>query len=164
MRVDTTANVVSRLSGAAVVAMAALWVGGCMARSPVSIMSRPTVAKVSAAPIARLESKAIDDGVALVGQRNYAEAEMQFRRAEVWYRAEGDTVRTAECLFWLGFCWEKQGRRAEAGQQYKKVIRDYPKTPAARQAAGRLRRMPVPGVSGSRRSGVPTAPVWRGGR
>lgn len=93
--------------------------------------------------VARLESKAIDDGVALVGERRYAEAEIQFRRAVAWFEAEGDRDHAAECLFWIGFCQEKQGRAVEARGQYDKLIHDYPGTAAARQAAERMGRLPA---------------------
>jgi len=96
------------------------------------------------APVAPLESKVIDDGVVLVGRRRYAEAEMKFSRAQVWFHAEGDKGRAAECLFWIGFCREKRGKAGEARKKYEQLIRDYRATPAARQAAERMRRLPAP--------------------
>ena len=98
-----------------------------------------------------LGSKTIDEGVVLIGERRYAEAEMKFRRVEVWFQAEGDKARTAECLFWIGFCREKQGRTAEARGQYDKLIRDYPGTGAARQATERRSRLPAPQPPKTRR-------------
>ncbi len=106
-------------------------------------LPRPAVMNAPPAPVARMESKAIDEGVGLVGERRYAEAEMKFRRVEVWFQAEGDKARAAECLFWIGFCREKQGRTVEARGQYDKLIRDYPGTAAARQATERMGRLPA---------------------
>jgi len=145
MRADPRANVAACLRIAAAMAAVAQAVtsAGCAMESPGILMPRPAAMKAQPAPVARMSSKAIDEGVALIGERRYAEAEMKFRRVQVWFQAEGDKARTAECLFWIGFCREKQGRTAEAREQYDKLIRDYPGTGAARQASERMGRLPA---------------------
>jgi TolA-binding protein len=84
-----------------------------------------------------------DEAVGLVSELKYPEAEIKFRQSLVWFQAAGDKDRSAECMFWIGFCREKQGQAAEARVQYDKVIRDYPGTPAASMAAQRMGRLPA---------------------
>lgn len=141
MQADTRAKIVACMSAIAASVLAAL-AGGCSMSMPGASLSRSPTVKVPPAPVVGPESKAIDEGVALIAERKYVEAEVQFRRVEVWYRAEGDRGRTAECLFWIGFCREKQGRTVEAREQYKSIIRKYPRTAAAGQATSRLGRLP----------------------
>jgi tetratricopeptide (TPR) repeat protein len=92
------------------------------------------------------EVPSFDSAVDLASKLKYPQAEIEFRRSLVWVQAAGDKDRSAECLFWIGFCQEKQGRSAEARAQYDKVIRDYPGTPASRMAAERMGRLPAPPV------------------
>jgi len=149
MQDDTRAEIGACMSAIGAIVLGAL-AGGCSMKMPEVGLSRSPAGKgsptqqVPPVPVVGPESKAIDDGVVLLAERKYAEAEKQFRRAEVWYRAEGDRDRTAECLFWIGFCREKQGRTVEARRQYKSVIGKYAKTTAAVQARFRLGRLPDP--------------------
>ena len=89
------------------------------------------------------DRSAFDDGVALVAELKYAEAERRFARVAEWFQATGDDVRASETLFWQGFCREKLGRGDEAWQTYQLLMARYPRTAAARQAAERMRRLPV---------------------
>ena len=85
-----------------------------------------------------------EEGVSLVSQLKYAEAERKFFTALEWYEAAGDRPRTAETKFWLAFCYEKQGRIPEAEELYNHILKKHGKTPAARQAAERMGRLPAP--------------------
>ncbi len=127
---------------------AALLAGGCMAANLQSPVWRPPATK------AAMEQRVVPPGVApfdeavvLVSELKYPDAEIKFRRSLVWFQAAGDKDRSAECLFWIGFCQEKQGRTAEARGQYEKLVRDYPGTPAGRIAAERMGRLPAAPVS-----------------
>ena len=85
---------------------------------------------------------AFEEGIALAADLKYAEAQAKFRQVLAWYRATNDRARTAETLFWLGYCCEKQGRSADARDAYVQLVREHPSLPAARQASARLRRLP----------------------
>jgi len=126
---------------------AALMAGGCSMGMP-SRMGRfaPPAGAVPDKKVAFPEVPSFDSAIDLVSKLKYPQAEIEFRRSLVWVQAAGDKDRSAECLFWIGFCQEKQGRSAEARVQYDKVIRDYPGTPAGRMAA-------------VRRDGLPAAPA-----
>jgi tetratricopeptide (TPR) repeat protein len=123
---------------------AALTAGGCSvpgAQSPA--WRSPTTDVAMEQPAVPPAAVPFDEAVGLVSQLKYPEAEIKFRRSLVWFQAAGDKDRSAECLFWIGFCQEKQGRTAEARGQYEKSFRDYPGTPAARLAAERMGRLPA---------------------
>jgi tetratricopeptide (TPR) repeat protein len=90
------------------------------------------------------DTAAFEEGVSLASQLKYAEAEQKFSTVLGWYEAAGDRPRAAETKFWLAFCQEKQGRTAEAKGLYSHILRKYRDTPAARQAAERLNRLPAP--------------------
>ena len=85
-----------------------------------------------------------EEGISLVSQLKYAEAERKFFNVLEWYEAAGDRPRTAETKFWLAFCYEKQGRIPEAEELYNHILKKHGKTPAARQAAERMGRLPAP--------------------
>ncbi len=87
-----------------------------------------------------------DAAVALVADLEYEKATAEFARLLRPLEDAGDATRTAETLFWLGYCCEKRGRRDDAGAFYDRVINEHPQAPAARQAAARLARLrPPPG-------------------
>jgi len=122
---------------------AALMVGGCSA-APGRMAWRPPSADAAMEPRVVPPGVApFDEAVALVSELKYPDAEVKFRQSLLWFQAVGDKDRSAECMFWLGFCQEKQGRAAEARVQYDKVIRDYSGTPASRMAAERMGRLPA---------------------
>ena len=143
MPADRRASFAGRLCIAASIA-AALMAGGCSAQAPGRMAWRPPSA--DAAMAQRVVPPGVapfDEAVALVSELKYPEAEIKFRQSLVWFQAAGDRDRSAECLFWIGFCQEKQGRTAEARGQYEKLVRDYPGTPAGRMAAERMGRLPA---------------------
>jgi hypothetical protein len=89
-------------------------------------------------------SAEFDEAVTLITEAKYQDAEAKLNRLLPLYRRVGDGGRTAETLFWLGFCAEKQGRTAEAAQQYREVVKDLPQTPACPHAARRLEALLAP--------------------
>ena len=123
---------------------AALMAGGCSAANSQSMAWRSPATEAAIAPRVVPPGVApFDEAVALVSELKYPEAEIKFRQSLVWFQAAGDKDRSAECIFWIGFCQEKHGRTAEARVQYDKVIRDYSGTPASRMAAERMGRLPA---------------------
>ncbi len=46
-------------------------------------------------------------------------------------------------MFWLGYCYEKLQQTKDAAILYKRLVGKYSQTPAARQAAERLSRLPT---------------------
>ena len=80
----------------------------------------------------------------LVAELDYAKAIAELARLQRDFDSVGDEEHSAETLFWLGYCYEKRQRREEAVAFYTRVVSTYSHTPAARQAAERLGRMPEP--------------------
>lgn len=150
MPADRTANCVP-LARWTVALAAALLVGGCSVRprypSSVDTVRREVSPRVTpAAPAAAMPN--FDEAVALASDLKYAEAEAKFRQLAVWSESAGYRDRTAECVFWIGFCEEKQGRLREARARYDETMRRFPDTSASRMAAERLRRLATaPGPS-----------------
>ncbi len=91
-----------------------------------------------ATPAAVQTSAEFDEAVTLITDAKYAEAEVKLNRLLPLYKRSGDGRRTAETLYWLGFCSEKQGRIGTAIQLYQEVIKDYPDTPACPHATRHL--------------------------
>lgn len=85
--------------------------------------------------------KNFDQALALVAQLCYDEAADRLSPLVETFDAAGDPARAAEAMFWLAYCHEKQGRTDRAASLYQNVIRSFPATPAARQAADRLTRL-----------------------
>jgi len=113
---------------------AALAVAGCQARlSPEALQSRAASAQ---------NEKAFDEAMGLAMQLKYQEAPDRFEAVFPRLHAAGDTAGAAEAMFWIGFCYEKQGRKAQAAEWYKRVVRAYLWEPAASEAAKRLTRLP----------------------
>jgi len=54
------------------------------------------------------------------------------------YQRAGKVSRTAECLFWNGYCYEKTDHRDRAVALYESVVEDYAQTRSARSARRRL--------------------------
>ncbi len=143
MPADRQADFARRLPIALAVA-AALMAGGCSTPNYQGMSWRPPAADAAITPqVAPPGVAPFDEAVSLVSELRYPEAEIKFRRSQVWFQAAGDKDRSAECMFWIGFCQEKQGRTAEARVQYEKSIREYPGTPAGRMAADRISRLPA---------------------
>ena len=85
--------------------------------------------------------KDLDEVIALVAQLRYDEAADRLSPLVETFDAAGDPARAAEAMFWLAYCQEKRGRTDPAASLYQNVIRSFPGTPAARQAADRLSRL-----------------------
>jgi len=144
----------ARLLVALAAAIVPLLAGGCSVASYYSAREQPAPAPARSAPAPIVPSVApparellspeapdIDAAVALASNLRYVEAEARFRQMGVWYAAAGQSDRAAECVFWTGFCLEKQGRIPEARTQYDKAMQKYPNTIASRMSAERLRRL-----------------------
>jgi len=120
----------------------ALLAGGCMAEYqglPFPGSARQRSDQIP--PPTALSTPDFDEAVALASDLKYAEAELKFRQLAAWSEGAGYRDRAAECVFWIGFCLEKQGRLPEARAQYDKVMGGYPGTSAAGMAADRLKRL-----------------------
>jgi hypothetical protein len=142
MPADRRASFAGRLCIAGCVA-AALMAGGCSVPNRMALFS-PSAEAAMNPPVVPPVPPGVapfDEAVALVSELKYPEAEIKFRQSLVWFQAAGDRDRSAECMFWIGFCQEKHGRTAEARGQYEKLVRDYPGTPAGRMAAERMGRL-----------------------
>ena len=85
-----------------------------------------------------------DAAVARVSDLKYAEAEAAFLELIPRLESSGAWTHAAEAIFWLGFCQEKDGRGDQARATYRRLQRVYPGTPAATQAAERLKRLAAP--------------------
>jgi len=119
-----------------VLAAAAALLAGCAARPPL----RSVDWAAGEAPAAA-SARDVDDlnrAVAAMLDEEYARAAVMLLELGPRFEALGDDRRAAECLFWLGFCREKQGRTSEAAEFYRRVLSEHPDQPAARQAADRL--------------------------
>ena len=90
------------------------------------------------------QAAALEQAVALVTELRYDEAIEKLRFLLPALQASGDTQRTAEAMFWIGFCHERQSRFDQATVWYRRTVNDYPDTPAAEQARQRLPRLESP--------------------
>ena len=79
-----------------------------------------------------------DNAVVLATDLKYAEAEAKLSQLLPIFEAASDHRRSAETMFWLGYCNEKQGRRARAMSFYERVVKDYSDSRASREAGRRL--------------------------
>ena len=82
-----------------------------------------------------------DSALALVAELRYDRAAEQFSALAPAFDAAGKRSRAAESLFWMAYCYEKEGRADLAVEGYGRVSREYPNTPAAQQAADRAARL-----------------------
>lgn len=90
------------------------------------------------------QAAALEQAVALVTELRYDEAIEKLRFLLPALQASGDTQRTAEAMFWIGFCHERQSRFDQATVWYRRTVNEYPDTPAAEQARQRLPRLESP--------------------
>ena len=100
------------------------------------------VGKMAKAPPA--EVRRFNRSVALASELKYAEALEGFEQVIEPFEQAGRTERTAEAMFWAGYCHEKLGRPAAAAAYYPRAAELHPTTAAASQAARRLRQMEGP--------------------
>lgn len=85
-----------------------------------------------------------NDAVAAASNLHYDDAIKKLAPLLKLFESAGDSMHASECLFWLGFCYEKTKRLPEAVVFYQKILRNYPRTRAAEQAQERLSRMEPP--------------------
>ncbi|MCK4602778.1 MAG: hypothetical protein KAU28_09950, partial [Phycisphaerae bacterium] len=78
------------------------------------------------------------EALELISQLRYDEAAPKLLTLSIQLEAAGDRDLIAEVTFWLAYCYEKQGRSAEAGDLYARIVRAYSSSSAAHQAADRL--------------------------
>ena len=93
-------------------------------------------AKKGAAPAA--DVAALDQALAMVQEGRYREAEPKLESLVYKFESCDAADLASKALFWQGFCCEKDDRAEQAKTLYNRVLRAYPATPAARQAAERL--------------------------
>ena len=111
---------------------------GCMAQERVFDGLRRTPATAAAAGYGTQAIAEFDEAVAMVARLEYAPAAAKFQALLPVFQRAGDADRAAESLFWIGYCYEKLDQAGLAAQFYRQVLQDYPRTPAASQAAARL--------------------------
>jgi TolA-binding protein len=100
-----------------------------------SVQGRSAMEIPARHPVASVE---LDDAVTLVTQGLYEEAATKLGPLATRFESRGDADLAAKALFWHGYCFEKQGDADQASALYTRVVRGYPNSPAARQAAARL--------------------------
>jgi hypothetical protein len=88
------------------------------------------------------DAAALEEAVVMVAELRYAEAAAKLLSLSRRFESLSDNKRTAESLFWLGYCHEKLDRTGEAARLYGRVVNEYSRQPAAGQAAQRLSRIP----------------------
>jgi hypothetical protein len=86
--------------------------------------------------------KILEQATAEVLALRYTQAEMLLIPLPGAFVAGGDRVRAADSIFWLGYCCEQLGRTDQAEMRYLDVLREFPRTPAARMARVRLQLLP----------------------
>jgi TolA-binding protein len=136
-------------------ALAALagWLPGCASGSGARMLAASPVhraAEGSAVPLVPKATRApfehdFNEALSLVTKLRYEEAAEKFSQLSRSYQAGSDYVRAGEAMFWQGYCHEKNRQLQTAAGIYREVIRNFPDTPAARQAREGLAR-----VTGSR--------------
>ena len=84
-----------------------------------------------------------NQGLALVADLRYSQARAKLLPLIDALDAAGDQNQAAEATFWVGYCYEKQGRKDEAVDFYNRVLRAYPQTSASHQANERLSRLTI---------------------
>jgi len=80
----------------------------------------------------------LEKAVSLVVELRYDEAEALLADLRPRLEASGDRIRSAEALFWHGYCLEKRGRIPLAVDLYRQTTQRYPETRAAERALDRL--------------------------
>jgi TolA-binding protein len=123
---------------------AALLAAGCGSSSTEYHRNGGTTPGAPSTTVAETEAeKEFEAARSLLAELKYAEAERKLVPLIGRFNGIGKTKRAAEAAFWSGYCCEQRELFDDARALYSRVIRDYPKTPAARQAAARLGRLPA---------------------
>jgi hypothetical protein len=126
---------------------AALALAGCAkSEAPEAEGEAPAGSQAAdAISVVRPDLLVFDQAMGHLADLEYARAAALFEGLAGRFASVGDRRRAAESLFWLGYCREKRGDPTAAAALYERVRRDYPDTPAAAQADGRLRALaPAP--------------------
>ena len=82
-----------------------------------------------------------DRAVALTAELRYKEAAEEFERLVPVFEDAEDHKHATESMFWLGYCYEKQGMKAEAAALYGRLAAEQGRAPAGVRAAERLRAL-----------------------
>lgn len=91
--------------------------------------------------VSEKDAAAFDAAVELIATLKYDDAAAKLTPLMATFAEAGATFHAAEATFWLGYCREKLGNAEEADKLYDLVAREYPDTPAARQASARSTRL-----------------------
>ena len=78
-----------------------------------------------------------------ISRLEYSQAEGELRVLLVRFESVDDPRYVSETLFWLGYCCEKQGVIDQARDYYQRAVEHYPDSRPGRQAAQRLKILPV---------------------
>ena len=120
------------------VVAAAVAMAGCNMMSSRENMLRPSKKPDTPRRYSARARPNYDAAVALTAERKYGDAAAKFVQLLPIFETEENHPRAADTLFWLGYCSEKLSRSNEARQYYRRVLKEYPQTPAARTAELRL--------------------------
>jgi len=126
-----------------VLGIVAASVAGCAAAPPEDLaVGRDPSARELSPNLSEEHIVLFNRAVRMTSELRYEEAAREFFRLAGLFEEAGAASKTAEATFWLGFCYEKLGYIEKAKILYEQCVRGYPTSPAARQAADRLRRLP----------------------
>ena len=75
-----------------------------------------------------------EDVVIMITNQQYDLAADQLVQMKEKFELVDDRSNTAEAIFWLAFCRQKQGRVEQANVLYDQIKNDYPETSSARQS------------------------------
>jgi hypothetical protein len=121
----------------------ALAAGGCANayRSSPQAGERPAEARATAITKAAVAETELQEAEGLIVQQRYGEGRRKLAPLAAIFEASAEAGKAARVVFWTAYCYEKEGRTAEAASLYESVTRRYSPTPAARLAADRLARL-----------------------
>ena len=71
---------------------------------------------------------------ALIAKLRYSQAAKLLQTVVDPFDKSGDYRHAAEAIYWLGYCRHRQGLSSSAELLYRRLIKKYPNTVAARQA------------------------------
>ena len=116
---------------------------GCSARMSVEPATHESRQREDAMLLGQLgadkEAEAgFNEALALIAELRYSQARMRLLPLIKTFESAGELNRVAEATFWVGYCYEKEGRTDDAVEYYNSVSRRYPQTSASRQANERL--------------------------
>lgn len=129
--------------------LAAVWLGGCsVLNAPEPSSKGPRTPTETQSPaVSSQTASAFNEAMTLLENLRYTEALSRLDRVVARAEVLGDKKRTAECRFWQGYCYEKQGMYPVAREMYQKAAA-YEDMPAASLARQRMSLLPAPRVRG----------------